>query len=88
MFWGVKTINNEKVGKWDPAVLGELEWDDSFKFAPADSQKELIYFCNNLKEQDFVLNKDVFCWYTDQFMTWLRKPSEEAILKKADDKNY
>lgn len=49
VFWGIKSINNAKVGKWNPDELGELEWDDSFQFAPIDSQKELMYFCNDLK---------------------------------------
>ena len=38
IIWGVKDLNRDDVGLWDPEVLGELVWDEEFTIAPADNQ--------------------------------------------------
>ena len=48
----------------------------------------MIEFCEDLKKQKFVYNKEVNCWLVDNFGPWLLNPSEEAIMRKAKNKSY
>ena len=32
IFWGVKGIDKEKVSMWDTNYIGEVLWDEEFKF--------------------------------------------------------
>jgi len=66
IFWGIKDINKDNIDPWDPADLGEVVFDDKFDLSAVESQKSLMNFCKDLKDQMFIESGQVTCWI-DQF---------------------
>lgn len=65
--WGIKGLDREDVGLWDPTDIGTLIMDDTFNIVPAQNQKALLDLCNKLKDGRIELVKDneVTCWILD-----------------------
>jgi hypothetical protein len=55
-------MNRESRDNWDPQDLGEVILDDQFVIGSLETQQSLVDFCENLKEQSFVVDGSVQCW--------------------------
>ena len=42
VFWGVKSIDNKGMDKWDPTQLGEIVWDDTFNIYSEEAQIQMM----------------------------------------------
>ena len=66
IIWGVKGLNRDDVGLWDPEDLGKLVWDDDFTISPPENQLALMDFCVDLRENSPVVKEnEVNCWIED-----------------------
>ena len=66
--WGVKDLDRDGVGTWDPEDVGKLIWDDSFTMTPEANQRSILDLCNKLKTDSSDLVKEpneVECWIDD-----------------------
>ena len=66
--WGVKGLDRDGVGTWDPEDVGKLIWDDSFTMTPEANQRSILELCNKLKTDSSDLVKEpneVECWIDD-----------------------
>jgi len=55
----------EDFNKWEPENLGQVVFDENFELGLPESQLSMQEFCQDLKEQSFVSNQDVKCWFDD-----------------------
>ena len=65
--FGVKDLDRDGVGGWDPEDMGKLVWDADFTVTPAANQKAIMDLCNALKTNTELV-KDPFginCWILD-----------------------
>ena len=88
IFWGVKDIITKDVGAWDASNLGQVQMDDHFSLSSKEAQQNILNFCEDLKNQEFVLKKNVNYWLKDTFDTWLKAPTSAAKVKKYQDSSY
>lgn len=72
VYWGIKSINRENVDRWNPEDIGDAVLDDEFDLSSIEAQASLVKFCRDLREQEFVFNKNVQCWIED-FQEWYLK---------------
>lgn len=66
--WGVKDLDRDGVGTWDPEDVGKLIWDDSFTMTPEANQRSILDLCRKLKTDSSDLVKEpneVECWIDD-----------------------
>jgi protein dispatched 1 len=63
--WGVKDLNRNGVGRWDPDDLGTLIYDEEFNLAPTANQQRILDIWNDLKTRKLVSNQAVTCWVQD-----------------------
>lgn len=64
--WGVKDLDRDGVGTWDPEDVGKLVWDDSFTMSPQANQQSILDLCASLKTNPNVKEpNDNECWIED-----------------------
>lgn len=78
IYWGVQSIDNEDTGLWDPEDIGKVQFDKDFSLSSIEAQKSILSLCEDLKNQDFVLDQQVNCLLKDNFDPWLRSPTQAA----------
>ena len=63
--WGLKGINKEDVGKYDPIDLGKLIWDDNFDITEEINQLRLFDICEALKKSPLIFDNEITCFLYD-----------------------
>lgn len=65
--WGVKDLDRDGVGTWDPEDVGKLVWDDSFTMTPVPNQQSILDLCASLKTNTDLVKEpnDMECWIED-----------------------
>ena len=77
VYWGVKDIDVANVDRWDPHDMGKVVFDDGFDLAKESSQQSLYNFCMDLKDQEFVKDGEVNCWFLD-FLEWYKQQAGDT----------
>lgn len=86
IFWGVKDLNKDGVGSWDSEVFGTAVMDDKFDISSKEAQQSLLNFCSDLKDQKFILDRGVDCWF-ERFTDWLKTTHGQYLpIEPADFK--
>ena len=70
IYFGIEGYNErfytkEGLSKWNQRTIGGPQFDPSFDIMEKDSQFYLLFFCNDLRNQDFVIKDSVKCWIED-----------------------
>ena len=67
MNWGVKGLDRDGVGSWDPEDIGKLIWDPTFTVTPKANQQSIMDLCTGLKiNTELVADpNDIKCWILD-----------------------
>lgn len=82
--WGVKDLDRDGVGTWDPEDVGKLIWDDSFTMSPEANQRAILDLCSSLKTNALVLEpNDLECWIEDM-NNWLPANNKLPISDPAE----
>uniref|UniRef100_A0A7S3CP63 SSD domain-containing protein n=1 Tax=Strombidium rassoulzadegani TaxID=1082188 RepID=A0A7S3CP63_9SPIT len=63
--WGIEGVDREGESIWDPEFLGEPLWTQNFNIKSAQSQNQLIEFCEEVQDKEFVARDDIACWIED-----------------------
>ena len=81
--FGVKDLDRDGVGGWDPEDMGKLVWDADFTVTPVANQQAIMDLCNALKANTELV-KDPFgikCWILD--MDDLQPANEKLPISDA-----
>lgn len=70
LYWGIKDIDSEGGVYWDPTFIGKAIMDPEFDLSPKEAQNAILTLCKDLRDQEFVKNKNVKCWL-ESFDLWL-----------------
>ena len=67
MNWGVKGLDRDGVGSWDPEDIGKLVWDPTFTVTPQANQQSIMDLCNGLKTNTEIVSDpdNIKCWILD-----------------------
>ena len=62
LYWGVKGLDKEGGSQWDSNFIGKAIMDDKFDMGQQEAQNSILRLCEDLRQQEFVVNKNVKCW--------------------------
>ena len=65
IYWGVQSLDRTGVSIWDPSQIGTAKLSDEFNPSAFEAQKAILDFCSDLRNQEFVLEREVSCWLED-----------------------
>ena len=69
---------------WDSATVPKAILDEDFNLSDEKSQQFLLDFCQDLRKQDFVLDKDVRCWI-ESFNLFVKSQVSKTLPIKSEE---
>jgi hypothetical protein len=75
-FWG----DESEQSYWNTWNFGGPRFDIRFEVYSIDSQRALMKLCSDLRQQDFVVKEEVWCWI-EEFQKFVKNKGEDLPLK-------